>query len=258
MKTRTVVNKLICVALTVVLIVGCACMFCGCHVFAWYIPKQYSEEDKAEIYGYIRNDLLTELNHYIANVSLVSKTNGVETYGYYNVFASEGKIIMNISEYADTQEKSYAVWYNGTLKKWDVANRSETVTSVSIDEYRFLFEYITKYANFIKTRVVDVASYRSDSYFHECFPWGMGMAQVYYDDIDGMSVTGSWTVEKSRLVKQDGLPLVFNAEFQLSTLSEGISLDVYGSPYGIDERVTNIINGYERYKRPDTENGASD
>ena len=156
------------------------------------------------------------------------------------------------------QEKSYAVWYNGTLKKWDVANRSETVTSVSIDEYRFLFEYITKYASFLKTRVVDVASYRSDSYFHECFPWGMGMAQMYYDDVDGMSVTGSWTVEKSRLVKQDGLPLVFNAEFQLSKDGESISLDVYGSPYGIDERVTNIINGYERYKRPDTENGASD
>lgn len=258
MKNRTVVNKIICVALTVVLIVGCACMLCGCHVFAWYIPKQYGEEDKAEIYGYIRNDLLTELNHYIASVSLVSETDGVETYEYYNVFASEGKVIMNISEYVDTQEKSYAVWYNGMLKKWDVANRSETVTSVSIDEYRFLFEYITKYASFLKTRVVDVASYRSDSYFHECFPWGMGMAQVYYDDVDGMSVTGSWTVEKSRLVKQDDLPIVFNAEFQLSKDGESISLDVYGSPYGIDERVTNIINGYERYKRPDTESGASD
>lgn len=258
MKTRTVVNRLICVILTMALLPVCACLFCGCHVFAWYIPKQYSDEDKAEIYGYIRNDLLTELNHYIASVSLVSKIDGVETYEYYNVFASEGKVIINVSEFADMQEKTYAVWYNGTLKKWDVANRSETVTSVSIDEYRFLFEYITKYANFIKTRVVDIASYSDDSYFHECFPWGMGMAQMYYDDIDGMSVTGSWTVEKSRIVKQDGLPLVFNAEFQLSTENEGIGIDVYGSPYGIDERVTNIINGYERYKRPDTENGASD
>ncbi len=250
MKYRTAVKKFIRIMLAVFALICCACLFCGCHVFAWYIPKQYSEEEKAEIYGFIRDELLTDADNYIASVSIQADGIGVASYGYYNVFVSEGKLIINMSKYPQSGSPTYyAVWYNGTLKEWDVAARQETVTdNVSVEEYRFLFDYIAQYADFLKTRVVGVASYRFDSYFHECFPWGMGMAQMYYDDIDGMSVTGSWTVEKYKLVNDEGLPLVFNADFTLSTQNESISLDVYGSPYGIDERITNILSRYEEEK----------
>ena len=176
-----------------VLLACCLWLFCGCHVFAWYIPKPYSDEKKAEIYAFIKNDLLSDVSDYIVGVSynLPEQEGGSVS---YNIFGSEGKVIISYDKYSKKGSPLiYGVWYNGERKEWDVKTKTETVTEVSVNEYAFLFDYVERYAEFLKTKIVDVASYRDDSYFWECFPWGMGMAQMYYDDVDGMSVTGFWT-----------------------------------------------------------------
>lgn len=235
-----------------VLLACCLWLFCGCHVFAWYIPKPYSDEKKAEIYAFIKNDLLSDVSDYIVGVSynLPEQEGGSVS---YNIFGSEGKVIISYDKYSKKGSPLiYGVWYNGERKEWDVKTKTETVTEVSVNEYAFLFDYVERYAEFLKTKIVDVASYRDDSYFWECFPWGMGMAQMYYDDVDGMSVTGFWTVERKSAVKHDGLPLVFSAEFDCGNDNGGIRAEFYGSPYGIDERITNILKNYEENKkRPD-------
>lgn len=221
----------------------CLCLtFCACHVFAWYIPKQYDDEKKEEIYSFIKDELLTKLDHIIASVSFSQ-----DGLGYvYNVFSSEGKTIINYDVYNDFVAVTRGLYFDGVLKEWDVESRTEQVTDKDESYFAFLFERIRSTADYFKTDVIDVAPYRDDSYFHECFPWGMGMAQMYYE-IDGRTVSAFWTVEKKSEVKK-GLPLVFNAELYCGTETGGVSIDTYGSPYGIDERIANVKANYEERK----------
>ena len=240
-KSRNIFNIIV----VTVTLVCCLGVFCGCHVFAWYIPKPYSDKEEAEIYGFIKQELLTELSQYVASIMYEDADGGGRD---YNVFVGEGKVIINSTLYsANVSAISYSVWYDGTLREWNNQTRTEAVTEVDISEYRFLFDDVMRLAEFIRTKVVNVASYRDDSYFWECFPWGMGMAQMYYDDVDGVSVTGSWEVEKKSAVRK-GLPWVFSAQFDCSTDDGYAMLDVYGSPYGIEERITNMLKLYEEYK----------
>lgn len=239
-------NNLIRAALSAVLLL-CLCLtLCACHVFAWYIPKQYDEEKQAEIYSFIKDELLTKLDHVIASVSFSQ-----DGLGYvYNVFCSENKTVINYDVYdGDANAVTYGLYFDGVLKEWDVEARTEKVTDKDISEYAFLFDRIRSTADYFKTDVINVAPYRSDSYFHECFPWGMGMAQMYYE-IEGRTVSAFWTVEKKGEVKK-GLPLVFNVELYCGTETDSVSIDAYGSPYGIDERITNIKENYENDKKQD-------
>lgn len=248
MNNKTV-KKLIRAALTISILLCCASLFCSCHVFAWYIPKPYDEKTETKIYDFIKNDLLTNPSDYIASVSYYLPNESGDN-ANYNVFRSEDKTIINYTIYPKEGSPTvYGVWYDGERKEWDAKNKRETVTQVNISQYEFLFDHIEHYAEFLKTRIVNAASFSEDSYFWECFPWGMGMAQMYYDDVDGMKVTGSWTVEKKHAVKNDNLPIVFNANFDCSSEQGSIGLDVYGSPYGIDERINNILNNYEESKK---------
>lgn len=224
----------------------CLCLtFCACHVFAWYAPKQYDDETKKEIYSFIKDELLTKLDHIIASVSF--SQDGLDY--SYNVFCSEGKTIINYDVYDDFASVARGLYFDGVLKEWNVESRTEQVLNKDISDYCFLFQRIRSTAEYFKTDVIDVAPYRSDSYFHECFPWGMGMAQMYYE-IEGRTVSAFWTVEKDEEVKK-GLPLVFNAELYCGTETDSISIDTYGSPYGIDERIPNIIDSYEKNKLRD-------
>lgn len=222
----------------------CLCLtFCACHVFAWYIPKQYNDEKQAEIYSFIKDELLTKLDHIIASVSF--SQDGLDY--SYNVFSSEGKTIINYDVYNDFTSVARGLYFDGVLKEWDVESRTEQVLDKDISDFAFLFERIRSTADYFKTDVIDVAPYRDDSYFHECFPWGMGMAQMYYE-IEGRTVSAFWTVEKDSEVKK-GLPLVFNAELYCGTETDSVSIDTYGSPYGIDERIENVKANYEERKK---------
>ena len=225
----------------------CLCLtFCACHVFAWYVPKQYDDEKKNEIYAFIKDELLTKLDHIIASVTFSQDGLSYD----YNVFSSENKTIISYYAYnSDFETVTRGLYFDGVLKEWDVESRAEQVTDKDISDYGFLFERIRSTADYFKTDVIDVAPYRSDSYFHECFPWGMGMAQMYYE-IEGRTVSAFWTVEKESEVKK-GLPLVFNAELYCGTETDSVSIDTYGSPYGIDERITNIKENYENDKKQD-------
>lgn len=247
MKTNNKLRNIIKIILTVLTLVCCLSLLCGCHIFAWYIPKPYSDKEEAEIYEFIRQNLLTDLPQYIATV-YIDNADGSDGAKDYNIFYGEDEVIINSSTYANEGLADYSIWYDGMLKTWDKKTRTETVTQVDISEYRFLFDAIEDCAEFVKNKVVNVASYRDGSYFWECFPWGIGMAQMYYDDVDGVSVTGFWQVEKKSAVRHEGLPLVYNAEFNCGNERGFVHLDVYGSPYGIQERITNILAGYEEYK----------
>lgn len=242
-------NNLIRVMLTAALLAACAFSLCACHVFAWYIPEQYSDEQKAQIYSFIKDELLTNLDHTIASVSFAQ-----EGCAYtYDVFASDGKVVIRCSVYEDGSEEFHpmfrSVFYDGVLKEWNVDTRTETVTDKDVADYGFLFDEIRSTANHFKTDVLDVAPVSEDSYFHECFPWGMGMAQMYYE-IEGQDVSAFWTVEKDDEVK-NGLPLVFDVELYYGDKDKGVSLHVYGSSYDIDERIANIMDNYERDKEHD-------
>ena len=222
----------------------CLCLtFCACHVFAWYVPKQYDDEKKNEIYAFIKDELLTKLDHIIASVTFSQDGLSYD----YNVFSSENKTIISYYAYnSDFETVTRGLYFDGVLKEWDVVSRAEQVTDKDISDCGFLFERIRSTADYFKTDVIDVAPYRSDSYFHECFPWGMGMAQMYYE-IEGRTVSAFWTVEKESEVKK-GLPLVFNAELYCGTETDSVSIDTYGSPYGIDERIANVKANYEERK----------
>lgn len=222
----------------------CLCLsFCACHVFAWYIPKQYDDEKQAEIYSFIKDELLTKLDHIIASVSY--SQDGLDY--SYNVFSSENKTIINYDVYNDACAVTRGLYFDGVLKEWDVESRTEQVTDKNISYYDFLFERIRSTADYFKNDVINVLTPRDDSYFHECFPWGMGMAQMYYE-IEGRTVSAFWTVEKDSEVKK-GLPLVFNAELYCGTETGSVSIDTYGSPYGIDERIANVKANYEERKK---------
>ena len=236
-------KNLIRIVLAAALLVCCCFSFCACHVFAWYIPEQYDDETKKEIYSFIKDELLTKLDHIIASVSF--SQDGLDY--SYNVFCSENKTIINYDVYDDFNAVARGLYFDGVLKEWDVESRTEQVSDKDISEYDFLFERIRSTADYFKTDVIGVAPYRSDSYFHECFPWGMGMAQMYYA-IEGRTVSAFLTVEKESEVKK-GLPLVFNAELYCGTETDSVSIDTYGSPYGIDERIANVKATYEERKK---------
>ena len=167
MNNKTV-KKLIRAALTISILLCCASLFCGCHVFAWYIPKPYDEETETKIYDFIKNELLTNPSDYIASVSYYLPNESGDN-ANYNVFRSEDKTIINYTIYPKEGSPTvYGVWYDGERKEWDAKNKRETVTQVDISQYEFLFDYIEHYAEFLKTRIVNAASFSEDSYFWEC------------------------------------------------------------------------------------------
>lgn len=202
----------------------------------WYIPKKYGDKKTAEIYGYIKDELLTNLPNYIAGFDYTDPADGASH--RVNIWNCNGKVIMNFDIFS---EEGSAVYYDGVYKKWDNVTKTETVKQVEIAEWQFLFDRVKNYAEYIKTDVVGTDY--SDGYCHECFPWGFGMAVIYYE-VDGVNVTASWQVEKGK-----NKPLVSFAEFNSSSEKDnGTSLTVYAEPYDIDERIPNILNNYEQQK----------
>lgn len=147
---------------------------------------------------------------------------------------------MNFDVY---DERGQAVYYDGFYKRWDAATQMESVTEVGLDEFQPLFDKVQNYAYYLKNDVVGTDY--DDGYCHECFPWGFGMAQIYYN-VNGTQTTASWEVGRSRKK-----PLVSFAEFNSTTAdkSKGASLTVYAEPYDIDVRIPNILQNYEESKR---------
>lgn len=68
------------------------------------------------------------------------------------------------------------------------------------------------------------------------------MAQIYYN-VNGVSTSAGWAVGRR------GEPLVPFAEFR-SDLWKGSNamLEINAEPYDIAERITNILNNYEKQK----------
>lgn len=229
-KFKNSIKSLIVCALT-----GCVCLFSGCHVFPVFIPKDYDEAKMQEIYAFIKDDLLTGLNYYIANVSYIDPQDGIAR--YVDILSGEGKIIMT---FADSSRETSSVYYEGTYKTWNVETQTETVEEKSVEEFAYLTQYVRSYADYLKNNVVGTDKYY-DGYCHECIPWGIGMAQYYYK-INDAEISASWTVQSG------DAPLIFNAEFSYSEEDGDINIDVYAEPYGIDERIINILNSYESNK----------
>lgn len=76
------------------------------------------------------------------------------------------------------------------------------------------------------------------------------MAQMYYLPADEKaSVSASWSVEENYNSKK--FPLIYEAEYRYDTEEDSVWLTVYNAPYGIDERITNILEGYEQDKQRD-------
>lgn len=203
----------------------------------WYIPKKYSKKKMTEIYGYIKDELLSNLPHYFASFDYTDPSDDSEH--HVNIWNSGGKVIMNFDVYS---EAGQAVYYDGVYKSWDKSNQTETVIEVGLDEFQPFFDRIKTYAEYLKTDVVGIDY--DDGYCHECFPWGFGMAVIYYE-VDGVSITANWQVERGRKK-----PLVSFAEFTSSRGKEdGMGLTVYAEPYNIDDRIPNILNNYESQKQ---------
>lgn len=221
---------------------ACALLFCGCHVFAWYIPADYSESEKQKIYANIKDELLTELPSYIAHV-YYTEPDG-ETVREVNVWSCDGKVIMNFDILS---EEGGSVYYDGVLRHWDRPEQTEMVQEKSLEEFDYVFDYINAFAEYLKTVI---GTPYDDGYFHKCLPWGFGMAQIYYNDLDlstagitDANISASWTPQKFG-------PPVHSAEFGLSCNRGYINLQIYAEPYDIDERITNILNYYEEHKTP--------
>ncbi|MCM1194819.1 MAG: cyclophilin-like fold protein [Firmicutes bacterium] len=217
-------------------------------MFAWYIPKQYTDEQMEEIYGYLKNEILTDLEYFIAGVSYER-----DNYIYsYNVFSEQGKTIINYDVFGreDSSAVARGLFYDGTLKEWDVENLTETVTEKDASDYAFLFDRIKTAAEYFKNDVLNKMPYRDDSYCHQCFPYGFGMAQMYYlPENEDVNVSASWTVEKFK--DADELPLIHDAEFNCGRGDEYVIIEAYGSPYGIDDRIDGVTANYENYKQTD-------
>lgn len=204
----------------------------------WYIPKKYSEKKMSQIYGYIKDELLTDPADYFASFDYIEPSDN--TKHSVNIWNSGGKVIMNFDLYAEDGSGS-AVYYDGVYKKWNNTDKTETVKQVALSEWQFLFDKVGEYADYLKNNVVGIDF--DDGYCHECFPWGFGMAVIYYE-ADGTNITASWQVEKGKKK-----PLVSFAEFNSAADNEdGMSLTVYAEPYDIDERIPNILNNYENQK----------
>lgn len=238
-------KNLIRIVLAAVALAACVCSFCACHVFAWYIPKPYSDDQMAKIYADLKEGL-NHLEHYTASV-------GIEQDGfsyYYNIFSDEGKTVIRYDVYGDTTAVKRGLFYNGTLKEWDVSSRAETETSKKLDDYGFLFRRVYDIAVYFKTQVLSTMSFRDDSYCWQCFPWDVGMAQMYYlPSDDNVNVSASWTIENNYSSKD--FPLISEAQYRYGDENGSVWITAYSDPFGIDERITNILASYEDDKKLD-------
>lgn len=238
-------QKLIRVILAVALLLCCCVTFCACHVFPWYIPKPYSDKQMTAIYDCLKREL-TDLSHTIASVGF--DQDGLSY--YYSIFADEGKTIIRYDVYAEHETVKRGLYYDGTLKEWDVEQRAETLASKDISDYDFLLSRVRVIADYFKTQVLNVMPYRDDSYCWQCFPWDVGMAQMYYlPEDENLSISASWTIEEN--YDSAKFPLIYEAEYHYGAEKNSVWITTYKEPYGIDERITNICANYEEDKQRD-------
>lgn len=230
---------------------ACCLFLSGCHVFPWYVPKEYSDGQKEEIYAFIRDELLAKRENYIAHVTYADPDDRSERTA--NIWSCNGKLIMNFDLWSEDHDS--AVYYDGEYRSWDEANGRETVRAADPEEWKFLFDGIERHAEYYKTVVGTDDLYDGyESYFREFWPWGYGMAQMCYaadgDFFGGenLGVSATWTV-------QNGSPLVPNAEFGLinenkTAIEFEVGLQLYAEPYDIEERIESVLSSYEQTKTP--------
>ncbi len=247
------IKKLIGTSILIALLALCCVAFCACHVIPWYIPIPYNDKEMDVIYSYIKDKHLSDSAPYKATVSL--EDDG-KVYGY-NVYAENGKFVISYVVYGYGEDGFYdnaltrGLFCDGKLYEWDVQTRTETVTDKDIADYSFLFERVRETVEYFKTEVIDVMPYTDDSYSHKCFPWGLGMVQMYYTPLDDkeLSISASWTVEKDKNA-QGGLS-IYEADFRYWKGENGVSIITYDEPYGLDESIPNIMSSYEQLKETD-------
>lgn len=221
---------------------ACCLILSGCHVFPWYIPREYSREQKEEIYAFLRDELLAKHENYIAYVTYADPDDGSEHTA--DIWSCEEKLIIMFDLYTD---HGHAVYYDGEYRHWDPKTERESVRGAEPDEWQFLFDKIERYATYYGEAVGGDFYDGFDNYMWECWPWGFGMAQVSYaadGEIFGEEnavINASWTV-------QNHSPLVHSAEFSVST-DYGVALQLYAEPYDIDQRIENVLASYEQHKR---------
>lgn len=72
MKNRRRLHKIIIFISAAIMLCSCLLVFCGCPM-PWYIPKKYGSKKMAQIYDYIKDELLTNLPHYFASIDYADR-----------------------------------------------------------------------------------------------------------------------------------------------------------------------------------------
>ena len=241
MKSSYIKSKPTRIIAVVTIAVLCCCLiiFSGCPL-PWYIPVKYSDKKMAQIYGFIKNGLLTDCDNYIATFEYSDPNDEVQRVA--SIFNSGGKALLSFDFYINYGETvGRAVYYDGVYKEWTAATQTEAVKHTQPEEWQFLYDKLYGYTEYLKNEVVGAEF--DDGYCHQCWPFGYGMAQIYYN-VNGVSTSASWAVGRR------GEPLVPFAEFR-SDLWKGSNaiLEINAEPYDIAERAENVLKYYEQAKQ---------
>lgn len=88
---------------TIAVLCCCLIIFSGCPL-PWYIPKKYGDKKMQQIYGFIKNVLLTDCDNYIATFKYSDPNDGVQRVA--SIFNSGGKALLSFDFYTVQLKKS--------------------------------------------------------------------------------------------------------------------------------------------------------
>ncbi len=90
-------NRII-AAVTIAVLCCCLIIFSGCPL-PWYIPKKYGDKKMEQIYGFIKNGLLTDCDNYIAIFEYSDPNDEVQRVA--SIFNSDGKALLSFDFYTN-------------------------------------------------------------------------------------------------------------------------------------------------------------
>lgn len=154
MKNSYIKSKLTRIIAVVTIAVLCCCLiiFSGCPL-PWYIPKKYGDKKMAQIYGFIKNGLLTDCDNYIATFEYSDPNDEVQRVA--SIFNSGGKALLSFDFYINYGETvGHAVYYDGVYKEWTAATQTEAVKHTQPEEWQFLYDKLYGYTEYLKNEVV--------------------------------------------------------------------------------------------------------
>lgn len=185
--------------LILMLLAACsACVFlCGCAI-PWFIPIDYSAAKIEKMYSAIRTDFAASPDNFSLAIYDEDCVTYLQKSGDGVIFFREKYAIDSDGEY--TTISHVATGVDGVYKEYDVATQSETTRDIAEGEFDGYISKAQSFLNYVAYDLFGVESW-SDGKIYKCFPWGYGMAQIYYD-VDKTNdsiydVSAAWTVNSS-------------------------------------------------------------